>query len=85
MVVDDIEKGSSANYGDVIHEIIERYKAFTTCNIVHQFRNLNFKGHNPEACTLFKGLAPCLVSPARRSFIRSYKHCDGSIKLSKFD
>ena len=32
IVVDDINQKSGASYGAIIHEIIEYYSSFTTCN-----------------------------------------------------
>jgi hypothetical protein len=46
MVIDDIKLQNSANYGAIIHEIIECSDTFTLCSFVHKFRNSNYKAHN---------------------------------------
>lgn len=45
-VVDGVKQGSSAVYGAIIHEIIDHATAFSSCNIVHEFRTSNTEAHN---------------------------------------
>ena len=43
-VVEEIKQGSSlAGHAAIIHEIIARSHAFSSCDIIHEFRSLNFE------------------------------------------
>lgn len=45
VVVDGVKQGSSAEYGAILHEIIEHPVPFLSCNIVHEFRSSNIEAH----------------------------------------
>ena len=44
-VMDDMKQGSLAGHAAIIHEIIDRSRSFTACNIVHEYRSSNFEAH----------------------------------------
>lgn len=46
VAVEAIKGGTSASYGAVVHEIIERSSAFSSCTSSHEFRSSNFEAHN---------------------------------------
>ena len=54
VAVEAIKKGTSAQYGAVIHEIIDRKASFSSCSFVFERRNFNFEAHNLAkfACNL---------------------------------
>ena len=70
-VVEDIQSGTSASYGAVIHEIIEHSASFHLCKIVHEFRSSNFEAHNlaKHALSLGGGRHVWLGHPGDLSFV----------------
>ena len=69
-VVDDIKQRSVVDHASIIHEI-ERSHVFTTCNIIHEFRSLNFEAHNlaKYVLTLGFGRHVWLGQPGGLSFV----------------
>ena len=45
-VVNNIKQNSAGEHGAIVHEIIDRSRCFSVCNIVHESRSSNFKAHN---------------------------------------
>ena len=64
-VVNDVKQNSSAEYGTMVHEIIERKGSFRTCSFVFEYRNFNFEAHNlaKYACNLGVGRYFLLGNP----------------------
>jgi hypothetical protein len=71
----DIKYNSSAAYGAIAHDIIDRLKGFIASNIVHEFRSSNFeaRGLGKHALTLMFGRHG---STGRGAFL-TYKHVGG--------
>ncbi|XBI91523.1 hypothetical protein VPH35_028823 [Triticum aestivum] len=71
VAVDAIKVGTSASYGLIVHEIIERSRVFSSCIISHEFRTSNFEAHKlaKHALTLGTGRHAWLGQPRELLFV----------------
>ena len=46
VVVDDLKKENSSEYGAIIHEIVRRADDFEFCKFSHEFMSSNFEANN---------------------------------------
>ena len=68
---DGINQKSAAEYGAIVHEILEPSTYFSACNFIHKNRSLNFEAHNLAKHTLTLGFGRhvWLVQPRELNFI----------------
>ena len=78
VAVEAIKKGTSAQYGAMVHEIIDRSRVFSSCLINHEFRTLNVEAHKLAKHALFLGFGRhvWLGHPGNLDFV-PVNICDG--------
>lgn len=55
VVIDDIQKRSSASYDAIVQEIIDLLVSFTSCNFVYEHMSINFEAYNLTKHALILG------------------------------
>ncbi|KAM3196510.1 hypothetical protein ACQJBY_072279 [Aegilops geniculata] len=78
VAVEAIKRGTSAQYGAVVHEIIDRSRVFSSCLINHEFRTSNVEAHKlaKHALSLGFGRHVWLGHPGNLDFVL-VNICDG--------
>ena len=71
MAVEAIKSGTTAQYGAVVHEIIDHSRVFSSCLISHEFRTSNVEAHKlaKHALSLGFGRHVWLGHPGNLDFV----------------